>query len=503
MHRYVLLLPAGLLACDTTESMPKSDQPSDVEDTAQVSSDEDTDGDTDTDTDTDVDTDEDTDADTDTDVEPALSATIRGTVTVELYEVTPEGDRLAVDIGSVYSSWPYGPILVNAYTDPGSGALDYHGSTTITAPSLTGDDYEMTVQFDADGNMNAYAQLDVDADYFVSASEPIGVHPADIAVSDGAVVEDIDITILVQFDPLAGGGTGGGSGGGAGGGSGSGGAGGSGGGSGGTGGSGGSGGTGGTGGTSGATVNINGDLVVTEGYDSGDALALLVDASGTSLGYYDRVTPVAGSDGTATAAYSFDVPENLGNTYLVGVWDSNGNGLVEVTDTWGAVVDATGAEANPVAVSTLDLDNRDIHVPVEGDDGSSRMSVVPLVVLSGTVDVAGGTFDDLPAGSSVTIAALKYRPSGALSSSALESDAYDYEQVLWPDLTGQTSVSWDLGVPANTTVYLWAYADEDVDTLLNESGEAVASGGTDDNGRMDSGSTDSSHSLSLGYAGSR
>jgi hypothetical protein len=176
---------------------------------------------------------------------------------------------------------------------------------------------------------------------------------------------------------------------------------------------------------------------------------------------------------------------------------------VEVTDTWGAVVDATGAEANPVAVSTLDLDNRDIHVPVEGDDGSSRMSVVPLVVLSGTVDVAGGTFDDLPAGSSVTIAALKYRPSGALSSSALESDAYDYEQVLWPDLTGQTSVSWDLGVPANTTVYLWAYADEDVDTLLNESGEAVASGGTDDNGRMDSGSTDSSHSLSLGYAGSR
>ena len=381
---------------------------------------------------------------------------------------------------------------MNAYTDPGTGSLEYHGSTSVGSPSLAGDPYEMTVRFHEDGSMNVYAQLDVNADFFVSASEPIGVHPSELSVSDGATVEGVDITILVEYDPLAGGGSG------------SGGSGSDGGGSGGTGGTGGSGSGGGTGGGTGSSmVNINGDLLVTEGYDGGDAMALLVDASGASLGYYDRVTPVDGGDGTASAAYSFDVPQNLGNSYLVGVWDSNGNGLVEVTDTLGAVVDATGAEANPVAVSTLDLDGRDIHVPVEGDDGSSRMSVVPLVVLSGTVDVTGGTFDDLPAGSTVTVAALKYRPSGALSASALESDAYDYEQVLWPDLEGQSSVEWDLGVPANTTVYLWAYADEDVDSLLNESGEAVASGGRDDNGRMDSGSSDSTHTLSLGYAGAR
>ena len=129
--------------------------------------------------------------------------------------------------------------------------------------------------------------------------------------------------------------------------------------------------------------------------------------------------------------------------------------------------------------------------------------MVPLVVLSGTVDFASGTFDDLPAGSEVTVTALKYRPRGALSASALESDAYDYEQFLWPDLAGQSSISWSLGVPANTTMYLWAFADEDVDSLLNESAEAIASGGTDDNGRLDSGASSSTHSLTLGYAGSR
>ena len=490
--RILLLLGLVSAGC-TTEAPIASKQPGGGADSADGDADTDTETDTDTDgvadTDADTDTAVDVDTDTDPDPEPVLTATVRGNVSVELYELTPRGDRLAVDINSVFSSWPYGPILVNGYTDPGTGSLDYHGSTSVTSPSLSGDPYEMTVSFNADGTMNAYAQLDVNGDYFIAPSEPIGVHPSEFAVSDGAVVEGIDITILVEYDPLAGGGSGSG-------GSGSGG-------SGTSGGTGGGGTSGGTGGSGDPVVNINGNLVVTEGYDGGDAMALLVDASGSSLGYANRVTPVDAGDGTAAAAYSFDVPQNLGNSYLVGVWDSNGNGLVEVTDTWGAVVDATGAEANPVAISTLDLDGRDIHVPVEGDDGSSRMSVVPLVVLSGTVDFAGGTFDDLPAGSTVTVAALKYRPSGALSASALESDAYDYEQVLWPDLEGQTSVSWDLGVPANTTVYLWAYADEDVDNLLNESGEAVASGGLDDNGRMDSGSSDSSHTLSLGYAGAR
>ena len=53
----------------------------------------------------------------------------------------------------------------------------------------------------------------------------------------------------------------------------------------------------------------------------------------------------------------------------------------------------------------------------------------------------------------------------------------------------------------NATICWWATADQDVDNLLNGSAGAVSSGGTDDNGRMDSGATDSSDSFSLGYAG--
>jgi hypothetical protein len=123
------------------------------------------------------------------------------------------------------------------------------------------------------------------------------------------------------------------------------------------------------------------------------------------------------------------------------------------------------------------------------------------VSLSGAVNVDGGVFDDLPAGTTVYVAALKYRPTGGFDITTSDS-VYDMDEFAWPDLTGESSKDFSLTVPAGTTAYLWAYADIDVDGNVNESGEHVASGGSDDNGRVDTGTASvGSINLSLAVAG--
>jgi hypothetical protein len=217
----------------------------------------------------------------------------------------------------------------------------------------------------------------------------------------------------------------------------------------------------------------------------------------TDWGWVEPAATAAGGEG----AYAFETCPNQGQMNLVGAFDSNSNGLIDPADTWGAYVAVPDTNGNPISITSSDLSGYDIQVPL--GDGETPLSVVPFVSLTGNVSVGGGTFDDLPAGSTVYVAALKYRPSGALSVASIESDSYDLEQIEWPDLTGNASVAYDLGVPAGSVVYLWAYADEDVDGLVNESGEAIASGGSDDNGRVATGSSDQSEDLELGYAGSR
>ena len=83
---------------------------------------------------------------------------------------------------------------------------------------------------------------------------------------------------------------------------------------------------------------------------------------------------------------------------------------------------------------------------------------------------------------------------------SLESIAYDYDEFEWADLTGETIKDWRLAVPSNTIVYLWAYVDEDIDGIVNESGEAVASGGSDDAGSLAVTTINSDHTLELSYS---
>lgn len=100
--------------------------------------------------------------------------------------------------------------------------------------------------------------------------------------------------------------------------------------------------------------------------------------------------------------------------------------------------------------------------------------------LSGVISNELGTFDDLGAGSRVHVAALKYRPNTGFNTSVFEAGAYDYQTFEWADLSGESSVNYELLVPANVELYLWAYADTDIDSTVNEVGEPVGSAPADE-----------------------
>ena len=139
-----------------------------------------------------------------------------------------------------------------------------------------------------------------------------------------------------------------------------------------------------------------------------------------------------------------------------------------------------------------------VQIPI--GEGSSELEIVPFTSITGVVGVAGGTFDDLPEGSTVHVAALKYRPTSDLSLTSFTSNAFDYDSFEWPELSGNTNVAFSLGVPANSIVYMWAYADTDGDGIVNESGEPIASGGKDSAGTLDTNSKSLEQTLYLGRA---
>ena len=138
--------------------------------------------DVDTETDPDIDADTDTDTDTDTDEpepepEPMITATVRGTVTVEAYIDGPDG-REEVDEAAYFGGdFPFGAVFISATNDTGAG-IAYVGSDAVLTPSFTGNTYEITVTMPADAEVGVYASLDVENNLIVETSDPIGVHPS-------------------------------------------------------------------------------------------------------------------------------------------------------------------------------------------------------------------------------------------------------------------------------------------------------------------------------------
>ena len=80
--------------------------------------------------------------------------------------------------------------------------------------------------------------------------------------------------------------------------------------------------------------------------------------------------------------------------------------------------------------------------------------------------------------------ALKYRPTTGISLATLYEQAYDIQEFEPKDFSGEAILEWSLAAPSNTIIYLWAYADSNTIETINESGEYIASGGEDDNGKL-------------------
>lgn len=439
---------ALLLSCGDKEA------PSDTSDVG----DDDT-GKDDTDTD---DGDTDDTADTDEPEEP-VQAAATGVVRVQLYTEDDDGERTFISWDDAYGgSYPFGSIFLTTYTEGKSGDVDYHGSTVVEAASVdpsNGNPYEITVNLSEEGEVNLYASLDYWGDGIIGTGEPIGVYPDAIEVVDGEELDGLDITILVPYWDFDAKGSGGGSG--------------------------------------CSDVSITGDIELDRDYSGGSAVAMLLDSAGG--GPYDwGWSSLEANDDGAAGSYQISTCANYGSFQLRGAWDSNGNGLIDPADLWGSYANEDGVDANPISIGSNDLPGYNILIPL----GSGGLSVIPYTRLTGTLDVGKGTFDDLPSDTdAIYVVALKYRPTTGISLATLYEQAYDIQVIEPKEFTGQAILDWSLSVPSNSIIYLWAYADSGIIGTVNESGEYVASGGDDDNGKMvtESGLSEGNH-MTLGQA---
>jgi hypothetical protein len=406
--------------------------------------------------------------------------TIRSEVMVELYTTNDEGVREffpwddAVGIGGEF---PFGSIFVAAYLPGTDGREFYFDQHTVTRPRVGGDFYRLEIDPERTAAVNIYASLDVRGDGIVGSEEPMGVHPNEVPIEAYGAFDSGDIVILVDWDKWGPGGWGwqdvggyvppgddyydangdgvitpdelpeGGC----------------------------------------DRISVSGDIHITSDYHGGNGMVMLLDESGGGPHQTVEFVPVPTATG-AVSSYDLGMCENSGFMQIVAAYDLNGNGLVDPADKWGAYVSEPGVDGNPIFVE--DDWMTDIHIEIPLGDGSPSMSVVPFVHLSGQLVMPGiEAIADLvvegvdPA---VYVAAMKYRPEGEVSVEDFE-ESYDYRA--WgPDALGVIAgVEWDLVVPANTVVYLWAFVDADGDGLVNESDEPVASGGVDGAGTLSTG----------------
>lgn len=379
--------------------------------------------------------------------EGAVEADLGGTVTVQLYTTDEDGEVVTVswDESTCGGTYSFGKVFVAAYTMNEDGGRNYVGQHTVDSPSTDGDAFSVNVQLDENADVYLYAAVDYWGDRVIGSSDPVGSYPDAISIADGDELSGLDITILVPECYGGGGGC--------------------------------------------DTMGVGGDVVITVAYAGGETAVMLVNDAGEGpLGNYVTWDTPTSSGGGAEAPYDLTLCQGVGEARLIGCWDSNGNELADPLDRWGTYYEEPDVDANPLTFSTSNVSGKDIQIPL-GDE--SGINVVPFVSLDGTVGMASGTFDDLPAGSTVYVAALKYRPSSDVNTSSFDSIAYASDSWDAADLAGTSSVDFSLDVPGNTITYLWAYVDSDGDGVVNGPGEPVASGGGESTGRVPTGTSDS------------
>ncbi len=397
-----------------------------------------------------------------------ISGTVTGTVDVQFFTEADDGEREYIAWADTpwAKDFPFGSIFVAATQDNDAGGLTYRGNATVLSPSVEGDLYTMNVALPEDGEVQVYATLDLYGDGILSTDEPFGIYPGIVLVEDGGDVGNANITILVDYDEFYAWWSGGGGGGG--------------------------------GGCD--TIEVSGTASLTSPWTDGDVAVMLFDLGNNGPYYYDRRQPTEVGGG-AEAPFDMDVCVGKGSMKLRGAWDSNGNGLIDPADLWGAYVSSPDVDANPIELGNTDQTGLLVQIPM--GSGEAGLSLTPFVSLSGSVTVSSGSFDDLDPASVVYMAALMYRPTGDFTVADIAE--YSYDTTVWTsaDYAGATSLPFTAWVPAGTIVYLWAYVDEGPkpDGIVNQVGELVASIGSDANGRLPTGDSSSSgYVLDLGVA---
>lgn len=377
-----------------------------------------------------------------------VTAKINGAVRLEpMWNI--DGEPVPVDENELESAWyPYGAIFV-AVQDATTGA--YVGDQTISFPDFHDNSFELTVEVEEGHPVRVFAALDDDGNGILSSNEPIGVWPAELAVEDGGTVEDVEISIVAAYPPE---------------------------------------------GTTTDTTNpdgtpcdltISGDVTVGTDFE-GRGLAMVLEVYGHGPTTWSWFTV---ADGAST--YSLTTCAHAGAKQLIGAIDTNENTLIDPTDTFGTYVTSPDTDGNPIAIESADLQDYTLQIPLLDDSGSSTVpgiALVPFVRLSGTVAYDGGTFDDLDPGTRIVVAALKVRANSSVSLASIESQAFDVQVFDWADLQGQATIDYQLMVPGNADLFLWAYADPDLDGTLNEVGEPVASAFNSASGLVSTGAAD-------------
>ncbi len=367
---------------------------------------------------------------------------ITGGITVELFGENADGERYPIKWDeSGFDEWPFGPLFVASYSlNPDDGTAGrYAGTTVIDRPEMGTTEYELPVKLFEDGEVYVYAAIDMLGDGVIGTDDPRGVWPVAVNMTDGHVEAGVDMTVLAQaVDDVV---------------------------------------------CEGEMVQISGEALVTVDFWGGNISVMLMDAEGNGPVHVARADEVNSGVG-ATTDYVLDVCADYGEMQLISCWDSNLNGVFDPGDRWGVFSVDGQTNSNPVSVGNSNMSNYPVWMPLGDRPG---VDIVPFVTLRGTVGSRDGLLSSLPSGSTVHVVALKYRPNTGFDPTQADI-AFDIQSFDWSTLSGATGpLDWDLVVPSDSFVYLWAFADTDGDGMVNQSGEPVATGGGDENGRIPTG----------------
>jgi hypothetical protein len=373
----------------------------------------------------------------------AVEATITGDVIVELFGEDERGERYSIEWGSEgYDSWPFGSIFLAAYELGDDGqAGRYAGTEVIFNPQMGSSTYELPVRLREEKDVYVYAAIDVLGDGVIGTEDPRGVWPAAIPMVDGQVETEVDITVLAQAaDEIVC--------------------------------------------DNGDPVEITGDAYVTVDYWGGPIKVMLMDSDGNGPYHVAEALEVGAGEG-ATTSYTLEVCPDYGEMQLVAAWDANLNGLHDGGDLWG-VYSATGdRNNNPITVGDRNMTNFPVWLPLGDRPG---VDILPFVTMQGTVVLRSGEpLSSLPAGTTIYVVALKYRPSGDIVVTD-PAVSFDIQTFTWSDVnTSSVALDWSLLLPSDTIIYLWAFGDTDGDGLVNGPGEPIGAFNAAEHGKTPTG----------------